>query len=80
MNLLEKALPPISKEFAETLDKAFRPVTIYPGIDRDEIFQSYGERRVIDYIYKHSRQVTVSGAPEAIKPSDPFKDFDNKTV
>lgn len=63
------ALPPVSREFALALDRHFRPIHIRPDMSRDELFQSVGERRVIDFILRNTgNRITSSDAGLLEKP------------
>lgn len=54
-NLIGKAIPKVSREFAEELKRTFRPITITPDISRDKIFISVGQQQIIDYVLRHSK-------------------------
>jgi hypothetical protein len=61
-------VPPVSKEFIKALSDAFRPYEIKPGFDRDELMQSVGEQKVIDWITHHALQGrTITGEPTAVR-------------
>jgi hypothetical protein len=66
------AIPPVSEEFVKALCAAFRPFEIKPGFDRDELMQSTGEQRVIEWIIHHAaRGRTVTGEPSALRETTP---------
>lgn len=61
-------VPPVSKEFIDVLSKAFRPLEIKAGFDRDELMQSVGEQKVVEWIKHHALQGrTVTGEPSAVR-------------
>ena len=54
MSLTKRTIPAVSREFALELQKRFRPIDVRPGFDRDELMQSVGEQRVINFILAHA--------------------------
>lgn len=65
-------VPPVSEEFIKVLCAAFRPFEITPGFDRDELMQSTGEQKVIEWIKHHALQGrTITGEAGAIKQVQP---------
>jgi hypothetical protein len=65
-------VPPVSEEFIKALCAAFRPFEIKPGFDRDELMQSTGEQRVIEWIKHHAlKGRTVTGDAGALKQVQP---------
>lgn len=66
------AVPPVSAEFVRVISDAFRPFEIKAGFDRDELMQSAGEQKVIEWIKHHAMQGrTVTGEPTAIREVQP---------
>jgi hypothetical protein len=66
------AIPPVSEEFITTLSKAFRPLAVEPGFDRDALMQSVGEQKVIEWIKHHALQGrTVTGDAGALRQVQP---------
>lgn len=67
MTLLTKALPPVSTEFVNELDRAFPPILVHnldPSITREELFTNAGQRQVIEWIRAKSlRETTINGRP-----------------
>jgi hypothetical protein len=67
-NFVKIAVPPVSQEFIKHLRNAFRPFDLKPGFDRDELMQSAGEQKVIEWIEHHALQGrTVTGNPDAVR-------------
>lgn len=65
-------IPPVSEEFIKALCNAFRPFEITPGFDRDELMQSTGEQKVIEWIKHHALQGrTITGDPTAVRNTMP---------
>lgn len=70
--LAAAALPPVSAEFIKILSDAFRPYEIKPGFERDELMQSAGEQKVIEWIKHHAlRERTVTGESSALRNTMP---------
>lgn len=66
------SVPPVSQEFLNVLTKAFRPYEVKAGFDRDELMQSTGEQKVIEWIKHHAAQGrTVTGEPAALRNVHP---------
>lgn len=62
------AVPPVSQEFIDHITKAFRPYEVKAGFDRDELMQSTGEQKVIEWIRHHALQGrTVTGEASALR-------------
>lgn len=59
MALIKRSVPPVSREFALELKRRFRPFDVTPGFDRDELMQSVGEQRVINWILHYSSNTIV---------------------
>lgn len=59
MTLEKRIIPPVTREFALKLKEVFRPYTVEPGFDRDELMQSVGEQRVISWILHHSNNTVI---------------------
>ena len=57
-------IPKVSKEFALELKRRFKPFEPSPGFDRDELMQSVGEQRVINWILHHSNNTVVQSSLE----------------
>ena len=66
------ALPPVSQEFIKALKAAFRPYEVKPGFDRDELMQSTGEQKVIEWIMHHAySERTATGEATAVRSNMP---------
>lgn len=65
-------VPPVSQEFIKSLTAAFPPFEVQPGFERDELMQSVGEQKVINWIKHHAAQGrTVTGDATALRNVHP---------
>jgi len=68
MNLLSKAIPPVSEEFVRSLEAAFPAIKIHdldPSMTREELFTNAGQRQVIEWIKaKAIKETTINGRPQ----------------
>ena len=75
MALISKAIPPVSREFAEELQRRFRPYEPEPGFDRDELMVSVGEQRVIKWILHQSRGYAMKSTLETSTIDNTIEDI-----
>ena len=60
-------IPPVSREFAEQLDKIFRAIEIKHDTPESLIRYSGGQRSVVDYVMRNSVHREVSGDPAKLR-------------
>lgn len=64
------SIPSVSHEFAAHLDKTFPKVEIKPGVDRDRLMESAGERKVVEYILRASTGTSILGNEQDINTNN----------
>jgi hypothetical protein len=61
-------VPPVSHDFVQSLSARFPPMSVQPGVNKEDLIYNAGQRSVIDWIQKTSSSGTsVSGNPEDLR-------------
>ena len=64
-NIESMKLPPITPEFYETLEKAFSPRPIRPGMTQDEIMYQAGQQAVLEFAKRAVVGREISSKPKS---------------
>lgn len=65
-DLIQIQVPPVSKEFTETLKKIFRPIEITPTTTLEAIYYNAGMLKVIKFIESNTIGKDTIGNPNDI--------------
>lgn len=72
------SVPPVTKEFADELQRRFRPITITPETSIEDIMYNAGMVYVVQWVQKHVVNKTVSSNIDILDKEPRYVSWLNK--